>query len=158
MREISNVVRAAAVLGNVATGDGDAIAEPHHLDVEPGRFDHLVVDKDLTGVGNPGADDFTVFVDEARLDHEGPNFGEDFSVEAFAGYAKPTLSLRVDVAEGEVDDSPGFIGDAVEHVEVVERAFSRGEESSVIHDTILLKNSANTFALERGRRGEHLHP
>lgn len=132
MCEIVDVIGAAAVLRDVAAGDGDPGAESDNLDVEPGGFYHLVVDEDFTCVGNPAADDFTVFVDEAGFDHERPNLGEDFAVKGFAGYAQPTLGVRVDVTEAEVDDGSGGIGDAVEDVEVVQCAFGSGEESGVV--------------------------
>ena len=144
MREIVDVIGVAAVFGNVAAGDGDAIAEPDDLDVEPRGFNHLVVDEDFTGVRNSGADDFKVFVDEAGLDHEWPHFGEDFSIEAFAGYAQPALSLRVNVAEGEIGDSSGFIGEAVEDVEVVQSAFDSSEEAGVVHIPILRNECLRT--------------
>ncbi len=75
--EVVDVVGAAAVLGDVAAGDGDAVAEFHHLDVEPGALDHVVVDKDFAGIGNAGADDLAVLLDEAGPNHEGAHFGED---------------------------------------------------------------------------------
>jgi hypothetical protein len=62
------------------------------------------------------------------LDHEGPNLGENLAVEGFAGHAKPTLGIRVDVTESEIDDGAGGIGDAVEDVEVVQSAFSGSKE------------------------------
>ena len=117
MCEIADVIGASTVLGNVAAGNGDTVAEPDDLNIEPGALDHLIVDEDFTGVGYPGANNLTIFMDEAGLDHEGPNFGKDFAVEGFAGHAKPTLGIRVNVTESEVDDGAGGIGDAVEDVE-----------------------------------------
>src|SRR5215475_1181889 len=122
MRKIVYVVRATAVLGDIAAGNGNAVAEPDNLDVEPGSFDHLVVDENFTGVGGTGANDFTIFVDEAGFGHEGPNFGENLAVEAFTGYTEPTFSVRVDIAEGEVYDCPGGVGNTVEDIEVIESA------------------------------------
>lgn len=128
MGEIVDVIGTAAVLGNVAAGNGDSVAEPDDLDIKPGAFDHLVVDKDFTGVWNSGADDLTIFMDEAGFDHEGPNFREDLAVEGSAGHAEPTLGIWIDVTEFEVHDGTGGIGDAVENVEVVQGAFSGGKE------------------------------
>jgi hypothetical protein len=132
MGEIVDVIGAAAVLGDVAAGNSDSLAEPDHLDIKPGALDHLVVDEDFTGVGNPGADDLTISMDEAGFDHEGSNFGEYFAVKGFAGHTEPMLGIWIDVAESEVDNSAGGIGDAIEDVEVVQTAFSGGKESRVV--------------------------
>ena len=132
MREIVDAIGAAAVLCNVADGNGDSVGEPDDLDIKPGALDHLIVYEDFTGVGDPGAGDLAILIDEAGFDHEGPNFGEDFAVEGFARHAEPTLGIRVDVTESEVGNGAGGIGDAVEDVEVVQSAFSGGKELRVV--------------------------
>lgn len=129
MREVVDVIGAAAVFGDIAAGDSDSVAEPDNLDVQPGGLNHLIVDEDFAGVGNSGANDLAVLVDEAGFGHERPDFSEDFAVEGFAGHAEAALRVGVDVAEGEVDDVSGRIEDAVEDVEVVKRAFSSGQKS-----------------------------
>ena len=132
MRKIVDVIGAAAVLGNIAAGNGDSVAQPDDLNVEPGGLDHLVIDEDLAGVGNPGAHDLAILVDEAGLDHEGPDLGEDFAVKALARHTESTRSIGIDIAESKVDNRTGRIGDAVEDVEIVESAFSSSEELRVI--------------------------
>lgn len=132
MCKIVNVIGAAAVLGYVPTGDGNAIADPDNLNVEPGRLDHLIVDEDLTGVWHAGAHDITVVIDQAGSDHEGANFGEHLAVEGFAGYAEPVLGIRVYVAEAKVDDGTRGIRNAIENIEVVYHAFGGGEKSGVV--------------------------
>ena len=129
MRQIVDVIGAVTVFGDIATGNGDSVAQADDLDIQPGALDHVVVDEDFAGVGNSGTDDLTIFVDEAGLDHEGPNLGEGFPVEALAGHAEPTLGIWVDVAESEVDDGAGGIGNPIKDIEVVEGRFSSGEES-----------------------------
>lgn len=131
-REIVDVIRAAAVLGDIAAGNGDSVAQSDDLDIQPGVLDHVVVDEDITRVGNAGADYLTIFVDEAGLNHKGPNFGEDFAIKGFAGHAEPTFGIRVDVAESEVDNGAGGIRNPIEDVEVVQSAFSSSEESRVV--------------------------
>ena len=132
MRQKVDVIRAATVFGDIATGNGDSVAQADDLNIQPGVLDHVVLDEDFAGVGDSSADDFTIFVDEAGLDHEGPNLCEDFAVEGLAGHAEAALGIRVDVAECEVDDGAGRIGNAIKNVEVVEGRFSSGEESRVI--------------------------
>lgn len=132
MRKIVDVIGAAAVFGNVAAGNGDSTAQPDNLNVEPGSLDHLVVDEDLTGVRNSGADNLTILVNEAGFDHEGPDFGEDFAVKGLAGYAEPTCGIGVDIAESEVNDGAGRIGDPIEDVEIVKRALRSSQEPRVI--------------------------
>ena len=130
--KVVDVIGSAAMLRNIAAGNGQAVSEPHNLNIEPSAFDHLVVDKNFTFVGNARPDDLAIFMDEARLDHEWPNFRQDFAVKRFAGHAKPTLGVRVNVAEAEINDSTGGIRDAVKDVEVIQGAFRRGEEPGMV--------------------------
>ena len=132
MREVVDVIGATAVLGNVTAGNGDSIAEPDDLDIEPGAPDHLIVDKDFTGIGDPSADNLAIFMDEAGFDHEGSKFGKNFAIDGFTGDAEPTLSIRVEVSESEVDDETGGILNAVKDVEVVQSVFSGGKEACVV--------------------------
>jgi hypothetical protein len=127
--QIVDVIRAATVFGDITTGNSDSVAQADDLDIQPGALNHVVVNEDFAGVGNSATDDLTIFVDEPGLDHEGPNLGKDFPVEALAGHAESTLGIRVDVAESEVDDGAGGIGNPIKDIEVVEGRFSSGEES-----------------------------
>lgn len=132
MREVVDVIGATAVLSNVAAGNGDSIAEPDDLDIKPGAPDHLVVNEDFTGIGDPSAYNLAIFMDESGFNHEGSNFGEDFAIEGFAGHPEPPLGIRVDVTESEVDDGTRGIVNAVKDVEVVQSAFSGGKEARVV--------------------------
>jgi hypothetical protein len=71
-------------------------------------------------------------MDEAGFDHEWPNFGEDFAVKGFAGRAEPTLCIGVDIAKTKVYDCAGFVGNAVEDIEVVQSTFGGGKKSDVV--------------------------
>lgn len=133
MCKVVNAIGSTAVLGNVAAGNGDSVAEPDDLDIKPGAADHLIVDEDFTCIGDPCADNLAISMDEAGFDHEGSNFGEDFAIDGFARHAEPTLGIRVDITESEVDDGAGGIVNAVEDVEVVQSAFSGGKEARVVH-------------------------
>lgn len=130
--QVVDVVGAAAMLGDVAAGNSHAIAQPDDLDIEPCALDHVVVDKDFADVGNAGADDFSILLDEAGADHEGTHFGEDLAVKAFARHAEAALGVGVDVAEAKVDDGAGGVGHAVEDVEVVEGVLGCGQKAGVL--------------------------
>ena len=133
MREIVDMVGAAAVLGNIAAGNGDPVAQPDHLDIEPGTPDHVVVDEHFTCMWNPGADDLAIFLDQAGLNHEGPHFRKNFAVEGFAAYPKAAFGIGIDVLEPEVDNRAGGIRDPFEDVEIVQGAFSSRVELRVVH-------------------------
>ena len=129
MREVVDVIGATAVLGNVAAGNGDSSAEPDDLDIKPGAPDHLVVDEYFSGIGDPSPNNLAISMDQSGFDHEGSNLGEDLAIEGFARHAEPTLGIRVDVTESEVDDLTQGIVNAVKDVEVVQSAFSGRKEA-----------------------------
>jgi len=120
------------MLSNIAAGNCDAAVEPNDLDIEPSTFNHVVVYEDFTGVGNAGADDLTIFVNESRFGHEGSDVSENLSAEGFAAYAEPPLGIGVDVAEAEVHDRARGVRDTLKDVKIVETAFRSSKESGVV--------------------------
>lgn len=66
------------------------------------------------------------------MDHEWTDFGEDLAVKGLPAHAQTAFGIGIDVAESEVDDGTGGIGDAIEDVEVVQSALRGGKESGVV--------------------------
>ena len=90
--EEAGLIADTPTLGDVAAGDGEAVTELDGVDVQPGSADSLVVDEDLAGVGDAGADDLLIALDEAGGDGEGPCFGERSAKESLAGGAEAVKS------------------------------------------------------------------
>jgi len=114
----------APAFGNIAAGDGEPAAEFDRVDMQPGGADAVVVEEDLSSIGNAGADDLLIAADETRGDGEGAYFGERAAEKGFAGGTQATLGHRIDVSKAEINDVSGRVRNAGEEIHIVDAVFS----------------------------------
>src|ERR1700683_4205274 len=115
-------------IADIGSGDGDAVVEFDHLDLQPGRVYALHVDGELVGQRLAGLGDTFVLVEET-LGAALWNELADRPTDNFDGLAAEQPSAdAIHISDAEIDNLAGLVADAFEDEEAVKAGFGGGEE------------------------------
>lgn len=119
-----HAIRDLLACSEVATGDGDFVADPDGLDVDPGGMNGVIVDEDLIDVGDASPHDIFVPLEDAGGDGVRADLREDPAEKLLARDPEAALGGSIDVAEAKVRNLAVGVGNSFEEIEVVEIVLS----------------------------------